>query len=207
MGAVAAVSSSAALAILDNMALFMSQLPSEHITNMREPACNALAFLLLTIALASCGMRSAANSTADWPLYNGDYQSTRFSKLSEISPANVSNLRQVCAYKLPESVTFESGLVAVQRTLYFTTYESTYAIDAGTCALKWRASHPIGTIPAAAATRGVAYWNGHVYRGRLRCSHRAAILDHQADGQQRRVHLRRADRMEWNALHWHSRRR
>lgn len=98
-------------------------------------------------------------------MYNGDYRAMRFSPLAEIMPQNVSGLHQVCAYNLPESVTFESGLVEVQNTLYFTTYESTYAIDAGNCALKWRASHPIGTLPAAAATRGVAYWNGHVFRG------------------------------------------
>lgn len=120
--------------------------------------------LLLSILLAGCGMRSASNST-DWPMYNGDFASTRFSLLSDITPANVASLRQICAYNLPETVTFESGLVAVQGTLYFTTYEYTYAIDAGDCELKWRARHPITTIPAAAATRGVAFLDGHVFRG------------------------------------------
>ncbi len=120
--------------------------------------------LLLSIILAGCA-RVEFVDHVDWPLYNGDYQSTRFSPLSDIKPENVTNLRQVCAYNLPETVTFESGLVAVQSTLYFTTYEYTYAIDASNCALKWRARHPLATIPAAAATRGVAYLNGHVFRG------------------------------------------
>jgi alcohol dehydrogenase (cytochrome c) len=118
--------------------------------------------LLASIVLVGCGPRSIST---DWPLFNGDLRSTRFSALTEIGPKNVSSLRQICAYNLPETVTFESGLVAVQGTLYFTTYEYTYAMDAGTCALKWRARHPISTIPAAAATRGVAYWNNRVFRG------------------------------------------
>ncbi len=117
--------------------------------------------LLLAVLLAGC----SARPSVDWPLYNGDLGSTRFSQLSEITPQNISSLRQVCSYHLPEAVTFESGLVEVQDTLYFTTYQYTYAIDAGNCALKWRARHPIGTIPAAAATRGVAFLNGHVFRG------------------------------------------
>jgi PQQ-dependent dehydrogenase (methanol/ethanol family) len=121
--------------------------------------------IILAIAVTGCGFRSQSNSTTDWPLYNGDYASTRFSPLTGITPQNVTGLRQVCAYNLPEAVTFESGPVAVQGTLYFTTYEYTYAVDAGTCRLKWRARHPIGTIPAAAATRGVAYLDNHVFRG------------------------------------------
>jgi alcohol dehydrogenase (cytochrome c) len=122
--------------------------------------------VVLLLLLTSCGVRWEIRwANVDWPLYNGDYQSTRFTPVSDITPQNVASLRQVCAYNLPETVTFESGLVAVQGTLFFTTYEYTYAIDANNCALKWRVRHPIGTIPAAAATRGVAYWNGHVFRG------------------------------------------
>jgi alcohol dehydrogenase (cytochrome c) len=118
-------------------------------------------FLVLSILLAGCrgGMKS------DWPLYNGDYQSTRFSALSDVNPKNAGMLRQICAYQLPETVTFESGLVAIEGTLYFTTYEYTYALDAANCALKWRVQHPIAARPAAGATRGVAFFNNHVFRG------------------------------------------
>lgn len=134
--------------------------------------------LVLVVWMAGC----RARISTDWPLYNGDYRSTRFSELAEITPRNVTSLRQVCAYNLPETVTFESGLVEVLGTLYFTTYEYTYAIDAGTCAVKWRERHPIATIPAAAATRGVAYWNGHVFRG----SYDGSVIAYDAaTGQQR----------------------
>jgi alcohol dehydrogenase (cytochrome c) len=115
--------------------------------------------LMAAMLLAGCG------KSVDWPLYNGDYKSTRFSPLTELTPDNISSLRQVCAYNLPESVTFESGLVTLGGSLYFTTYEYTYAINAETCALQWRARHPIAAIPAAAATRGVAFLNNQVFRG------------------------------------------
>lgn len=132
---------------------------------MSEPACSARILLLLMIALSGCGGRLTLTAVSDWPLYNGDFESTRFTLLSDITPQNIANLRPICAYQLPETVTFESGLVAVRGTLYFTTYESTYAIDAGNCELKWTARHPIGTIPAAAATRGVAFLDNRVFRG------------------------------------------
>ena len=96
-------------------------------------------------------------------MYNHDYASTGFSKLSDITPKNVSGLRQVCSYVLPESTTFESSLVAVNGTLFFTTSEYTYAIDAANCGLRWRVRHevqgPGGTV------RGVALAGNRVFRG------------------------------------------
>ena len=92
-----------------------------------------------------------------------DYTSTRFSPLTEITPKNVANVKQVCSYPLPEMATLESSLVAVNEVLYFTTSDVTYAIDANTCALKWRVQHeldgPGGTV------RGVALAGNRVFRG------------------------------------------
>jgi hypothetical protein len=47
---------------------------------------------------------------ADWPQYARDYASTGYSPLSEINPQNVSGLRQICSYALPEQSTFESSI-------------------------------------------------------------------------------------------------
>src|SRR5580700_5644907 len=101
------------------------------------------AVLLVVSAWALTGQQPASSPSpaADWPLYNRDYASTRFSQLSEITPQNVSGLRQVCSYNLPEDAEFESGLIAVNGTLYFTTSDYTYGVDAGTCALRWRVKH------------------------------------------------------------------
>ena len=129
----------------------------------------ARALLLAALAVALTGQQPAsdpspaASSPEDWPLYNRDYASTRFSPLSEIAPQNVSSLRQVCAYPLPEDAEFESGLVAVNGTLYFTTSDYTYAVDAATCALRWRVKHD---APRSGGTvRGVAFAGSRVFRG------------------------------------------
>jgi len=98
-------------------------------------------------------------------MYNGDYASSRFSQLTEITPQNVVSLRQICAYELPETVMFESGIVAVDGTLYFTTFENTYAVDAETCALKWHAQHKLKEVPQVGTTRGVALLGSRVFRG------------------------------------------
>src|ERR1700733_15344465 len=114
--------------------------------------------LLISIFLAACTMNvaTAPKPPVDWPMYNGDYSSSRFSKLAEIAPQNVTTLRQVCSYELPEKVMFESGLVEVGGTLYFTTFENTYAIDAATCAVRWHAEHKLPVVPGVGTTRGVA---------------------------------------------------
>jgi len=131
----------------------------------------ARTMLLLAVAVALIAQQpasaprpaSAASPAGDWPLYNRDFSSTRFSQLSEITPQNISSLRQVCAYNLPEDAEFESGLVAVNGTLYFTTSDYTYAVDAATCALRWRVQHE---MPRSGGTvRGVAFAGNRVFRG------------------------------------------
>ena len=112
---------------------------------------------------SSWAFQPLSGLTADWPSYNGDYRSSRFSQLTEITPNNVANLRQVCSYALPERETFESSLVAVNGALYFTTSEYTYAIDAASCQPRWRMRHslegPGGTV------RGVAIAKDRLFRG------------------------------------------
>ena len=128
---------------------------------MRRP------IILLAVVLTACGSKAPteAKVSPDWPMYNGDYASTRFSQLTDITPQNVSNLKQICSYELPEKVMFESGIVAVEGTLYFTTFENTYAIDAATCAVKWHAQHKLKEVPGVGTTRGVALAGNRVFRG------------------------------------------
>ena len=118
-------------------------------------------FVLL---LAAPHEAAAQNSTAaDWPQYARDYASTGYSPLSEIKPQNVTGLRQICSYALPEQSTFESSLVVLNGTMYFTTSEYTYAMDASNCNLRWRVRHE---LPMPGRTvRGVAIAGNRLYRG------------------------------------------
>ena len=124
---------------------------------------SGLLLVLVVLAASAQQGNSGATAAADWPAYNRDFASTRFSPLLEITPRNVAGLRQVCSYALPETATFESGLVAVNGVLYFTTAEYTYAIDANSCGLKWRVRHQLA--PTDRAVRGVAIYGNRVFRG------------------------------------------
>jgi alcohol dehydrogenase (cytochrome c) len=61
-------------------------------------------------------------------------------------------------------VSFQSGLVAVGGTVYFTAFGNTYAIDGTTCQQKWKQARP---EPAnlLMVNRGVGYGDGKLFRG------------------------------------------
>jgi alcohol dehydrogenase (cytochrome c) len=109
---------------------------------------------------------SAASATApgDWVTYNGPLSGDRYAPLAQITPANVGTLRRVCAFDTPDTVSFQSGLVAVGGTLYFTAFNNTYAIDGTTCQQKWKhtRAEPANFLKV---NRGVGYDGGRVFRG------------------------------------------
>ena len=45
----------------------------------------------------------------DWRTYNRTVAGDRFSPLAEITPANVSQLREICRYALPEVTSLQTG--------------------------------------------------------------------------------------------------
>ena len=61
----------------------------------------------------------------------------------------------------------ESGPVVVGGVLYVTTPKNTYAIDAATCALRWKHTYDYSPSPPfdLKVNRGVAYLDGRLYRG------------------------------------------
>ena len=115
-----------------------------------------------------CGLLAQAamaqSTAADWPLYSGDFSATRFSSLQEITKSNVNGLRQTCMYDTGESTAFQTGPIEVQGALYFTTYNTTFAVDASTCELKWKYSRP-GPAGGLGVSRGVAFEGGKLFRG------------------------------------------
>jgi alcohol dehydrogenase (cytochrome c) len=116
--------------------------------------------ILLTPLLLLASVLTAFGQD-DWPMYARDYASTSFSSLSEITPANVSKLKQVCSYQVPENVTFESSLVVVNGTMYFTTGAYTYALNAADCTLRWRVQYEAG----GGTVRGLAVAGNRIFRG------------------------------------------
>jgi alcohol dehydrogenase (cytochrome c) len=100
----------------------------------------------------------------DWVGYNGPLSGDRYSPLSQIDTATVTGLKQVCAFDAPEAVNFQSGIVAVGGTLYFTLFNHTYAVDGATCRPKWTHSRPEPDT-FLMVNRGVAYGDGRLFRG------------------------------------------
>jgi len=124
----------------------------------------ALVFFLLAAGCNGNNNNNAANS-ADWPSYNNDLQSQRYSALDQITAQNAASLKRVCSVKLPEAGPLQATPVVIGGTMYVPTSTKTYAIDAGTCAMKWTSVYtPKDTMPFP-VDRGVAVDGNRVFRG------------------------------------------
>lgn len=112
---------------------------------------------------AGSAPRAAIDADADWPMYNRGYDGTRFSPLAQISASNVATLAPACTFPLGVKANLQTGIVAVGGTLYFTTATDTYAVDATTCALRWRHGYDYDPKPPFdpnKVNRGLAYLAG-----------------------------------------------
>jgi alcohol dehydrogenase (cytochrome c) len=112
---------------------------------------------------ASPGAES--RSEADWPVYNKTYEAARYSTLAQITRANVSRLQPVCAAELGDAGAFQAGPIVVGDTIYLTTANSTVALDAVSCDIRWQNIYENEEAPVFAVNRGVAYAGGRVFRG------------------------------------------
>src|SRR5688572_18180191 len=83
---------------------------------------------ILVLVLAACSRpqeppvaAAPLTGSGDWTLYNGTLSGERYSALNQITTANVARLEQACAFETSDTVSFQSGIVAVNGTLYVTT--------------------------------------------------------------------------------------
>ena len=104
-------------------------------SNLRRTLATACMFCLFSLLGSSSGAQVA---DADWLTYNRTLPGDRFSPLKEINRSNVAQLKAICTYTLPEVSSLQTGPLVVDGTMYFTTDEGSYAIDASTCAGKWK---------------------------------------------------------------------
>ena len=100
----------------------------------------------------------------EWPTYNNQLDGERFSSLKEITPENASHLGEACRIQVDGLTTFESGIIVVNGTLYASTGTETFALDAGTCAVRWHDSYT-PEDKFTPTSRGVAVMDGRVFRG------------------------------------------
>jgi alcohol dehydrogenase (cytochrome c) len=125
----------------------------------------AIALAALAASAAVISAAPPAGEVADWPMYNRTLAGDRYSPLAQITTANVGQLTLRCTFTLPELVSFQTGPLVVDGTMYFTTFEGSYAIDAANCKEKWSRHDKSAGPPGLAVNRGFAYLNGRLYRG------------------------------------------
>ena len=102
----------------------------------------------------------------DWLTFNRTYNGDRYSPLKQITPANVSKLHLLNTFDLGKDVcSLETGPLVVDGVMYFTSDTVTYAINAATGLLKWKRIRPVKIPNGYGANRGVAYFEGKLFRG------------------------------------------
>ena len=75
--------------------------------------CFIIATLVgLTFGLATKAVSQAdtQRSHAEWRQYNGGYDATRFSSLTQVNTNNVGSLREVARFKIPETMSFQGAM-------------------------------------------------------------------------------------------------
>src|SRR5690606_25968024 len=102
---------------------------------MRPEAIVALGGFLLASAAALAQQPAAGG---EWLSYNNGLHGQRYSPLKQIDVGNATRLGEVCRVQIDGPGSFHAGLVVQGDTLYTATPRETVALDASTCALRWR---------------------------------------------------------------------
>jgi quinoprotein glucose dehydrogenase len=110
-----------------------------------------------------CLLLGATLVAADWPDYGGNQARTRYSLLTQITPANVSSLTVAWTYDTGDAFKgseMQCQPVVAHGVLYATSPTlRVFALDAATGAVKWSFNPLQGeTTPTRTRIRGLMYW-------------------------------------------------
>src|SRR5690348_16577782 len=129
----------------------------------------ALAVIVLVCVGCVAGLRADAPRVDEWPTYGNDPGGTRYSPLSQIDRATVTQLRMAWTYRTGEAggappyahIAFEATPLMVDGTLYLSTpYNRVIALDAATGAERWAYDPHVDRTRRLAiiTSRGVSNW-------------------------------------------------
>ena len=144
----------------------------------------AVACIASSMALGQTVPQShpASRRNIDWPVYNGSYENTKYSKLTQINAQNVSQLKEVWRYESHETGGLETTPLVIGRILYaYTPRQEVIALDAATGKLLWKFDSQ-KVFPServvSRAERGLSYWHsGNEKRLIANISHYVYALD------------------------------
>jgi alcohol dehydrogenase (cytochrome c) len=125
--------------------------------------------LLIGVALAGLAAAQGADSKtlvhppADaWLTYHGDYNGQRHSRLTQITPDNVGQLKQVWRFQTGQTQAIKASPILMNGVLYLTTPDNLWAVDAHTGEELWHYQHPANNA-FHIGHRGAAAWKDTVY--------------------------------------------
>jgi alcohol dehydrogenase (cytochrome c) len=127
-----------------------------------------LATGLLTNTAGEVARSADESDPANWPLPAHGYDGNRYVKTTQITPANVAQLKRTWQFKIGDDAMMEAAPIVSNGTIYVTTgHDGVYALDAKTGLQKWSYLYPLSHVIALYANRGVALLNGRLYLGTL----------------------------------------
>ena len=115
---------------------------------------------------------AGVGADANWTAPQGGADEAGYSRVANLTPANVSKLGLVWSMDLPDEVTLESTPLEVDSTLYFSGgYSEVYAVNALTGRLKWKFDPETWKRRPDkfhfGSNRGVAYENGRIFTAEM----------------------------------------
>jgi len=103
----------------------------------------------------------------NWLSYHGDYSGQRFTRLNQITPSNVGNLKTQWVFHVRDVSDMEVTPVVSGGVMFVTAANDAYALDARTGRTIWHYSRPIteGLIDDASShhNRGVGLWHSKLF--------------------------------------------
>jgi len=103
------------------------------------------------------------NPPADaWLTYHGEYNGQRHSKLTQITPQNIENLKQVWSFQTTGNQAIKASPILVDGRIYITTPDHIWAVDARTGQELWHYQQPANNA-FHIGHRGAAIYKDTVY--------------------------------------------
>ena len=129
-------------------------------------------FIACTLALCSTDARPDDGTTSEWPYYGGDEGGSRYSRLTQITKANVAALKIAWEFHTGDvsdgstgrrKSAFETTPIVVDGTMYLTTpFNRVIALEPETGVEKWSFDPKIdlgGPYSEGLINRGVTLWS------------------------------------------------
>ena len=108
--------------------------------------------------IAAHAMLQGTKLLDNWPSYNGDYTGRRFTGLTQVTPANASQLQAQWVFHSRNAGILEATPLVIDGVMYVTGSNDAYAIDAATGKVLW---HHVRSV-----TQGlIDDASGHINRG------------------------------------------